>query len=117
MKFDITKPIDKDFKYYMRYANIIFVFLVVVCFAVFAFYSNITNILFNKNKMDIFKEDLQEVAFYFWTIDEDVSKMLLNIDDIAKSYMSGDNVLVSKKQEILDTLQYVKMNQHYLSSL
>ena len=117
MKFDITKPIDKDFKYYMRYANIIFVFLVVVCFAVFAFYSNITNILFNKNKMDIFKEDLQEVAFYFWTIDEDVSKMLLNVDDIVKGYMSGENVLVSKKQEILDTLQYVKMNQHYLASL
>lgn len=67
--------------------------------------------------MDIFKEDLQEVAFYFWTIDEDVSKMLLNVDDIVKSYMSGDNVLVSKKDEILDTLQYVKKNQHYLSSL
>jgi hypothetical protein len=117
MKFDITKPIDKDFRYYMKYANIVFVFCIVICFAIFAFYSNVTNILFNKNKMDIFKEDLQEVAFYFWTIDEDVSKMLLNVDDIVKAYMSGDNVLVTKKQEILDTLQYVKKNQHYLSSL
>ena len=65
----------------------------------------------------ISKEDLQEIAFYFWNIDENVSKMILNIDDIVKSYMSGDNVLIEKKDTILDTLQYIKKNKHYLSNL
>ena len=108
---------EKNWKYYLKYTNIVFLILVVICFCFFAFYSNITNILFNKNKLDIFKEDLQKIAFYFWTIDEDVSKEILNIDDIVKSYMSGDNVLVSKKQEIVDTLEYIKTNKNYLSSL
>lgn len=117
MKFWIEKTEDKNFKYYLKKTNIIFLILIVICFAIFSFYSNITRIFFNKNKIDIFKEDLQEIAFYFWNIDEDVSKMILNVDDIAKSYMSGDNVLVEKKGTILDILQYIKKNKHYLSNL
>lgn len=117
MKFGITKQIDKNWKYYFKYLNVVFIFLVVICFSIFAFYSNVTNILFNKNKMDIFKQDLQKVAFYFWPIDENVSMTLLDVDDIVQSYMSGDNVLVSKKDKILDILQYVKTNKHYLSNL
>ncbi|MBO4516179.1 hypothetical protein J5751_01800 [bacterium] len=54
---------------------------------------------------------------YFWSIDEKVSNMLLTSDDIIKSYLSGDNVLVSKKQEIQDLLSYVDENKYYLSSL
>lgn len=43
--------------------------------------------------------------------------MILNIDDISKSYMSWENVLVTKKEKILETLDYIKTNQHYLSNL
>jgi hypothetical protein len=117
MKFEITKPIEKNRKYYMKYTNIVFIIMTVVCFCVFAFYSNVTNILFSKNKLDIFKENLQDIAFYFRTIDEDVSKMILNVDDIVKSYSSGDNVLVSKREKILDVLQYIKINSNYLTNL
>lgn len=101
----------------MKYTNIVFIIMTVVCFCVFAFYSNVTNILFSKNKLDIFKENLQDIAFYFRTIDEDVSKMILNVDDIVKSYSSGDNVLVSKREKILDVLQYIKINSNYLTNL
>lgn len=117
MKFWIEKKEEKNWKYYLEKINIVFFILIVVCFAIFSFYSNITNILFNKNKLDIFKEDLQTVAFYFWSIDEDISKMFLNIDDIVKSYMSGDNVLISKKSEIQETLDYIYDNKFYLSSI
>lgn len=67
--------------------------------------------------MDVFKEDLGKVAMYFWSIDEKVSNMLLTSDDIIKSYLSGDNVLVTKKQEIQDLLSYVDENKYYLSNL
>lgn len=117
MKFGITKIEKKDWKYYLNFSNVLFVVLLILCFTFFAFYSNITNLLFWKNKIDVFKEDLGKVAMYFWSIDEWVSNMLLTSDDIIKSYLSGDNVLVSKKQEIQDLLWYVDQNKYHLKSL
>ncbi|OQB41520.1 MAG: hypothetical protein BWY04_00771 [candidate division CPR1 bacterium ADurb.Bin160] len=87
MEFGISKKVEKNWKYYLKFSNIVFVILLVLSFAFFAFYSNVTNIIFNKDKIDIFKEDLQQVAFYFWNIDENISKMLLNIDEISKAYV------------------------------
>ncbi len=117
MEFGITKKIDKNRKYYLRFSNIIFVILLILSFSVFAFYSNITNIVFNKDKVDIFKEDLQQIAFYFWSVDENISKMLLNIDEISKAYINWENVLITKEEKILDTLKYIKKNQNYLKDL
>ncbi len=116
-KFWITENIKKDRKYYFKLSNILFVVLLILCFAIFAFYSNITNIIFGKDKVDIFKEDLQQIAFYFWNFDEEVSKMLLNIDDITQSYISWDNVLLTKETEILNTLHYIEANEDYLKDL
>jgi len=77
----------------------------------------VTNIIFSKNKVDIFKEDLQQIAFYFWSFDENVSKMLLNIDNITQSYLSGENILITKNEEIVDTLKYIEKNEDYLKDL
>jgi hypothetical protein len=88
MEFGITKKIEKNWKHYLKFSNIIFVILLILSFSVFAFYSNITNIVFNKDKVDIFKEDLQQIAFYFWSVDENISKMLLNIDEISKDHIN-----------------------------
>ena len=117
MKFWITKVQNKNWKYYLSFSNIVFVVLLVLCFAFFAFYSSITQLLFWKNKIDIFKEDLWKVATYFWGIDDGVSNMLLVSDDIIKSYLTGENILISKKQEIKDLLWYVDENKYHLSSL
>jgi hypothetical protein len=117
MKFGITKIEKKDWRYYLNFSNVLFVVLLILCFTFFAFYSNITQLLFWKNKIDVFKEDLWKIAMYFWNIDEWVSNMFLAWDDIIKSYLSWDNVLISKKQEIQDLLWYVDENKYYLSSL
>jgi len=117
MDFWITKKIEKDRKYYIKYSNIIFILLMILSFSVFAFYSNVTNIIFSKDKVDIFKEDLQQIAFYFRRVDENISKMLLNIDDISKSYLSGEKILKTQENKIIETLEYIKKNQNYLKNL
>jgi hypothetical protein len=89
----------------------------ILSFSVFAFYSNVTNIIFSKDKVDIFKEDLQQIAFYFRRVDENISKMLLNIDDISKSYLSGEKILKTQENKIIETLEYIKKNQNYLKNL
>ena len=117
MKFGITKIENKNWRYYLKFSNIVFVVLLILCFTFFAFYSDITQLLFWKDKIDVFKEDLWKVATYFWSIDEWVSNMLLTSDEIVKWYLSGENVLITKKQEIQDLLWYVDENKYYLSSL
>lgn len=117
MKFWITKIEKKDWKYYLNFSNVFFVVILVLCFVFFAFYSNFTKLIFWKNKIDVFKEDLSTIAMYFWTIDDSLSNMLLTSDEIVKWYLSGENVLVSKKDKIQDLLWYVSENKYYLSSL
>ncbi len=117
MEFSITKKIEKNRTYYLKFGNIIFIILLILSFSIFAFYSNITNIIFNKDKLDIFKEDLQQIAFYFRSVDENISKMLLNIDEISKAYISWENVLITKEEKIIETLKYIKKNQNYLKDL
>lgn len=73
--------------------------------------------LFGKNKVDVFQENLNQMAFSFRPIDKDVSKFLLTIDDLMKSYMSGDNILVTKEKEIDDCLSYIQKNKEYLKKL
>jgi hypothetical protein len=77
----------------------------------------VTNIIFSKDKVDIFKEDLEQIAFYFRRVDENISRMLLNINDIVKSYLNEENILKTKEDKIIETLQYIKKNQNYLQGL
>jgi len=117
MDFWITKKIEKNRRYYTKFSNIIFVLLIVLSFSIFSFYSNVTNIIFSKDKVDIFKEDLEQIAFYFRRVDENISRMLLNINDIVKSYLNEENILKTKEDKIIETLQYIKKNQNYLQGL
>lgn len=117
MDFWITKKIEKNRRYYTKYSNIAFIILIVLSFSVFSFYSNVSNIIFSKDKVDIFKEDLQQIAFYFRRIDENISKMLLNIDKISQSYLKWENILQTQEIRIIETLEYIKKNQNYLKNL
>ena len=83
---------------------------------IFTFYSNTSELLFWKSKTDIFKEDLWKVAVYFRGIDEWISKTLLLSDDIIKWYLSWENILTSKKQEIQDLLWYVNENKYHFKN-
>jgi hypothetical protein len=80
------KPV-KDWKYYRQLVHIPFVVLILSAFTFFALYHNLTSIIFSKNKVDVFKEDLQQIALYFWMIDRDFSQFLITLDDIVASYM------------------------------
>jgi hypothetical protein len=43
--------------------------------------------LWAEDKMDIFKEDLTQIALYFQPIDKDFSKFLVTLDDVVKAYI------------------------------
>lgn len=73
--------------------------------------------LFAEDKMDIFKEDLTQIALYFQPIDKDFSKFLVTLDDIVKAYIKGDNVLKEKLTEVDYCRDYIKKNKNYLKKL
>ncbi len=110
------KPI-KDWKYYLRLLHIPFTVLIVATFVVFAFYHNITSIVFSKNKIDVFREDLQQVALYFWTVDREFSDFLVTLDGIVEGYMNEENILSEKTDEIEKVREYVYNNRSYLAWL
>jgi len=97
--------------------NITFAILIILCFAFFSFYSRVTNIIFAKDKIDVFKEDLDQIAFYFWSFDKDLSKFLVTLDDIVQWYNKSENILETKVKEIDYCWDYVKKNKNYLSKL
>ncbi len=57
------------------------------------------------------------MAFSFRPIDKNVSTFLLTVQDIMKSYMSGDNILQTKQKEIDYCLSYVQKNKEYLKKI
>jgi len=117
MKFGITQEHKKNWKHYINFSNIFYVVLLVICFFIFTFYSNISSLLFWKKKIDIFKEDMENLAVYLRGIDEWLAKTLLTSDKIIKGYLSWENVLVSQKNEIKNLLWYIKENKYYLNDI
>ncbi len=91
--------------------------LIVICFIFFTFFAKISGILFTKNKIDIFKEDLGQIAFYFWSVDKDLSNFLVTLDDIIQSYSKGDNVFITKEKEINTCREYIEKNKEYLKKM
>lgn len=75
-----------------------------------------TGWLFSSNKIDIFN-DLQQIAFYFWVIDPELSEQLLTFDRLVQSYLQGENVLKSKQDEIYQLRSYAKDRQNYLTKV
>lgn len=57
-QFGISKENKKTRRYYLKYINGTFVILIVFCFIFFVFFAKINDMLFSKNKIDVFKEDL-----------------------------------------------------------
>jgi hypothetical protein len=53
-----------------------------VAFSVILFYHKISLFLFEKDKIDVFKEDLQQIAIYFLPIDKNVANFLVGLDRI-----------------------------------
>ena len=73
--------------------------------------------LFAKDKIDIFKEDLGQIAFYFWTFDKDLSNFLVKVDDLVQRYNKGENIFATQKKEIDFCREYIETNKEYLKKV
>lgn len=116
-QFGISQEKKTTWKSYLRYMNGTFVIIIVVCFMFFTFFAKISSILFAKDKIDVFKEDLGQIAFYFRTFDKDLSNFLITLDDIIQSYNKGDNIFVTKEKEIDFCREYIEKNKEYLKKV
>ncbi len=116
-KFGISQEKKKSRKYYLNYLNGTFLILIMLCFIIFTFFAKISNMMFSKNKIDVFKEDLGQIAFYMRTIDKELSKFLVTLDEIVQSYQKGENIFITKEKEIDECLQYIEENKEYLKKV
>jgi len=115
--FWIKKIVNKNRKYYSKYLNITFVILAIVCFSIFSFYYKLTRLVFSTDKINLYKESLQEIAFYFRNFDRELSQTILKFDDILKDQTNKKNILVTKEKEIKEIRNYIKKNKQYISKL
>ena len=115
-KFGISKTENNSRKTKIKYINWTFLITILVCFVVFTFFAKISDIVF-KNKIDVFKEDLGQIAFYSWSFDKDLSHFLVTLDDIVQSYVKWDNIFVTKEKEINTCREYIEKNKEYLKKV
>lgn len=115
--FGIKKQQDKTIFNGFKFVSRIYIAFLVMCFSIFSFYSNITNIVFSKDKIDVFKEDLNQIAFYFRNFDKEVSQFIINLDNVVQDYIKWNNVLISREENIDEMRLYIKTHKNYLRKL
>ncbi len=94
----------------------VYIAVLVLSFSFFALYARITGWIFSANKIDIFN-DLDQIAFYFWLIDPEISRQLLTFDEIIQDYLAGANVLQTKEKELTELWDYAREQGPYLTKL
>ncbi len=117
MKSFAIQEKNKDKNYRIRSISIWFGGILIVLFAVIVFFARVNMRMTQKNKIDLFAQNLQEIAFYFWAIDNDIAKMLVMLDDLAVKYQNWENILVTQSEQIDTLMQYVNKNNEYLYNL
>lgn len=101
----------------LQAVSIVFFILLGVAFSLMLFYHKISLFLFEKDKIDVFKEDLQQIAIYFLPIDKNVSHFLVTLDHIIQGYLKGENILVTQEKQIEETREYMQKNKTYLQKM
>ena len=111
------EPLKKESISFGKFVlHTVFLSLLVLSFTVFSLYSKITERFFSNHKIDIFTE-LPQVASYFWVVDPEVARQILQLDLIIKDYLSGANVLKTREEELTALWSYAKENKDYLTKL
>lgn len=110
----IDKPTSQTISW--RVLQILAIALMILSFSFFSLYHSITNWLFSPNKIDIFN-DLDQISFYFWMIDPELSKQVQTFDSVIKAYLDGENVLKTKENEITQLRAYAKEKKNYLTKV
>lgn len=116
-KFGIYRNQKKTRKNYFKYINGTFVILAILCFVFFTFFAKIHTMIFSQDKINIFKEDLNQIAFYTRTFDKELSQFLTTLDDIIQNYLHWENVFIEKKIEIDTCRAYIENNREYLKKI
>lgn len=94
-----------------------FVFCAAIIFSLSVLYGRLNMFVSADNKIDLFKENLQQVAVYFLPIDKQFSKFLVDLDNLIRAYVAGENILVTQDSKINDLWTYVQKNKNYLKKL
>jgi len=115
--FGIQKTKKTSRKEYIKHINGTFVILIIFGFIIFTFFAKINDIIFSKNKIDIFTENLWQIAFYTWTFDKELSRFFITLDDIIQSYTQGENIFITKENEINSCWGYIEKNKEYLKKI
>ncbi len=97
--------------------NVFFLLSVIFSFSLFFVLNSLSGRIKQWDKIDIAKDNISELAFYFRSVDIGVSDTLLEIDDIMKSYNEWENILKTKKENIKNIVNYILENKSYLESL
>lgn len=114
--FGITQTTKKTRKSNIRYINRTFTIVIMFCFVFFTLFANLSNMLF-KNKVDVFTQDLGQIAFYSWTFNKELSHFLIVLDKIVQSYTAGENIFITKEKEIDFCRDYIQKNKEYLKKV
>ncbi|AHB40878.1 hypothetical protein P148_SR1C00001G0063 [candidate division SR1 bacterium RAAC1_SR1_1] len=101
----------------LQAVSVVFFILLAAAFSLILFYHKISLFLFEKDKIDVFKEDLQQIAIYFLPIDKQVAHFLVTLDHIIQGYLAGENILITQEKEIEETREYMQKNKSYLKKM
>lgn len=72
--------------------------------------------LFSPSKVDIFKNDLTQIATYFRPVDREISQKILLLDDLLQSYVQGENIFKEKSESVDELRKYITDNKQYLAN-
>lgn len=117
-EFGWKKPEIRGRKFYTKQINWCFVILAFTAFACFAFYNNVSRLVFAENKTDLFQNNLEDLAFYFMGRDQDTANLLMSIDSVKRNYAKGDaNFIRDNKGNMEYILQYLSNHPEQLKQL
>ena len=117
-QFGWRKPEQRDWKFYMKHVNRCFVILAFIAFSCFAFYNNVTKLVFADNKTDLFENNLEDLAFYFMGWDQKVANLLMSIDAVKDNYMKDEEYFIrDNKGNMQYILQYLSNHPGQLKQL
>lgn len=117
-QFGWWKPETRDWKFYIKHINRWFVVLAFFAFSCFAFYNNVTKIVFADNKGDLFENNLENIASYFMWWDQKTANLIMSINDVKKGYEKDQDYFIrDNKGNMQYILQYLSNNPEQLKQL
>lgn len=115
-EFGLRKP-NTGNTLHFNIISLAFIFCLGFVFSLSVLYGRINVFLSSENKIDLFKENLQQIAVYFLPIDKQFSKFLVDLDILIKGYVNGENVLVTQNNKIDELRMYTQKNKNYLKKI